>query len=297
MRLLKVIKEPFGSIKRELLEMDLVDLVLRLTLIDLLFRPVGDWMVRPFVLILAALGLISPKVLRSPWTWLVLAFLTGLRVVRDWPMSDNHAYLLCYWCLALFISRLVKDKGRTMALNGKLLIGLVFAFSTLWKVAWSDDYLDGRFFRVSLHSDSRFADASMVFGGLSRSTLERNRRFLRENLHGESTAGVPKLVEPESFVGSAKLLTWWTVVIEAAIGVAFLWPFGGWISRQRHFALLLFCATTYAVATVAGFAWLLIVMGLAQCRVPRKTVRLLYLGTFCLVLFYKQVPWLSWFTN
>ena len=57
--------------------MDLVDLVLRLTLIDLLFRPVGDWMVRPFVLILAALGLISPKVLRNPWTWLVLAVIDG----------------------------------------------------------------------------------------------------------------------------------------------------------------------------------------------------------------------------
>jgi len=32
--------------------------------------------------------------------WLTLALLTGVRVIADWPLSDNHAYLMSYWCLA-----------------------------------------------------------------------------------------------------------------------------------------------------------------------------------------------------
>ncbi len=286
---LRSIRDQFRTIKSDLLGMDGTDLVMRLTLIDLLFRPVGDWLVRPFILILAALGLINEKVLRSPWTWLTLTLLTAFRVLRDWPMSDNHAYLLCYWCLALFITRLL-DNDKTIAINGKLLIGLVFAFSTLWKVGLSDDYRDGRFFRVSMYTDPRFANAIMLAGGIDEWTVDRNQRYLMGTVDANGAA-IPKLIEPKRARLTASFLTWWTIFIEATIAASFLWPFHNWFRRNRDLFLLLFCVTTYAVAAVAGFAWLLIIMGLAQCEVSRAKVRSLYLGAFCLVLFYKFLPW------
>ena len=58
-------------------------------------------------------------------------------------------------------------------------------------------------------------------------------------------------------------------------------------------ALLLFCATTFAVAPVAGFGWLLMVMGVAQCERERKNMRSLYLATFSLILIYREIPWAS----
>jgi hypothetical protein len=40
------------------------------------------------------------------------------------------------------------------------------------------DYVDGRFFSVTLLTDERFADAALVFGGLSRDQMAQNRAFL-----------------------------------------------------------------------------------------------------------------------
>jgi hypothetical protein len=76
------------------------ELVLRLTAIELLLRPMGPWFIKPVILLLAGLALIFPKVVRAPATWLALALLVTGRLVADWPLPDNHIYLLAYWCLA-----------------------------------------------------------------------------------------------------------------------------------------------------------------------------------------------------
>jgi hypothetical protein len=65
--------------------------------------------------------------------------LTGVRAVADWPMADNHAYLLCYWCLALAIAMWLRDLD-SLARNARLLIGLTFAFAALvfyYEVPWA----------------------------------------------------------------------------------------------------------------------------------------------------------------
>jgi hypothetical protein len=53
--------------------------------------------------------------------------------------------------------------------------------------------------------------------------------------------------------------------------------------------LLLFCTMTYAVAPVAGFAWLLLVMGIVQCEPRQTTVRALYLTVFSSSCFTKSL--------
>ena len=58
----------------------------------------------------------------------------------------------------------------------------------------------------------------------------------------------------------------------------------------RHVLLITFGVATYAVAPVAGFGWLLMVMGLAQCGPDQRQFRLAYLVTFGLVAVYAETP-------
>jgi hypothetical protein len=62
---------------------------------------------------------------------------------------------------------------------------------------------------------------------------------------------------------------------------------------MRDAILLTFCVTTYAVATVAGFGWLLLALGVAQCEPGRRKTQLSYLIVFALILFYREVPWVT----
>jgi hypothetical protein len=290
------LRRAIDGARRAASEVNAVDLALRLTLLDLLLHPIGDWTLRPFILASAAAGLLLPGALRQPGLWWLLTLLTGLRAVLDWPLPDNHAYLLCYWCLAISLSLIVEDSAEFLAHNGRWLIGLVFAFTTLWKGVLSPDYANGTFFRVTLLSDPRFEDLSRLAGGLSPDAIASFREALERHADGGMLAAVGPL-EPARFTWLARVATIWTLVIEGVLAVAFLWPRDKGPSRVRDACLLLFCATTYAVATVEGFGWLLISMGIAQCAPGRRTTRALYLAAFALILFYREVPWTSLLAN
>jgi hypothetical protein len=130
-----------------------LELALRLTAIALLLRPMGGWFVRPVILAAAVLVLATPRALRMPALWLGVSIAIAFRIAADWPLADNHIYLLAYWCLAIALSLHSKDAHHTLAFNSRALIGLAFAFAVLWKGVLSPDFLDGRFFRVTLQTD------------------------------------------------------------------------------------------------------------------------------------------------
>ena len=122
---------------------DAIDIALRLTLIVLLLRPMGPWYVAAFVLLLAVVGLVSVPVQRAPATWLVLAALIATHLAVDWPLPDNHLYLLAYWCLGVGIALRLGDPPRALARTGRQLLGLVFVFAVVWKAALSPDLKPG----------------------------------------------------------------------------------------------------------------------------------------------------------
>jgi hypothetical protein len=117
-----------------------------------------------------------------------------------------------------------------------------------------------------------------------------NDLVLKQIAKGRLASGT--LVAPEGLAVMARLMTWWTIVTETALAIAFLWP-----SRTRFAAtfrdatLLLFCWTAYSFGTVTGFAWLLLTMGVAQCVAERKRTRFVYLFTYVLILVYSRTPW------
>jgi hypothetical protein len=266
------------------------DILLRLTLIDLLLRPIGPWGIRPFILVIAAAGLIFPKVLRTPLTWLALSLLWIARIVADWPMPDNHIYLLAYWCLCLFLALISPIKNLTLTTGSRLLIGFAFAFAVLWKAVLAPDFVDGRFFRVTLLTDERFQDSVLFLGGLNRDELKHNREYLTPLPPGAELLNPPKLIEPAAFRRFAAFTTWGTLLFESIIAILFLIP-GQRLYWARHIALLLFCVVTYSFAPVAGFGWLLLVMGMALCRSEHRVLKAVYVTAFFLVLIFAEIPW------
>jgi hypothetical protein len=267
------------------------DLALRLTLLDLLLRPVGSWALRPFILTLAVIALVRTNWLRHPLLWLALAALTAARVIVDWPLADNHAYLLSYWCLAAALALFSQDTARVLAFNGRLLIGLVFLFACVWKLAISDNYVDGTFFQVTMITDDRFEGFVRVAGGLDESEYADLREAVTQHLDAPPGHAIDMPEIPTRFKYLALAATFWNLFINAALAIIFLWPSGARGNRLRHLALLTYCVVTYAIATVDGFGWLLLAMGAAQTGIEQLRIRRAYIAVFVLILLYREIPW------
>ena len=266
------------------------DLVSRLTLLALLLEPVGSWTVRPWILVAAAAGTVSSVVRQHPLTWSLLAGLTGYRVVSDWPMADNHAYLLAYWCLALALAHGFGRPETILRVNARWMLALVFGLAVLWKGLLSPDYVDGTFFRITFLTDDRFFDLAILCGDMTEDELETAREALRPLPPGASLLEPPPLPESPRLRRIAFAATWATLLLEGLIALAFLCP---WRTLRRHRDVLLmtFCAVTYPLAPVFGFGWLLLTLGIAQCDPKRPAVRLAYLGIYGLLILFHDLPW------
>ena len=263
---------------------------LRLTLLILLLRPPGEGAVRGLTWLTAGLALVFPPLTRSAGTWLMLAGVVLARLVLDWPLSDNHIYLLGYWCLGVGLCLLVPSPVAAVADMSRWLVGCAFLCAVLWKGVLAPDFLDARFFRVTLVTDERFADLTRTLGGLSDTQLATNRAALVALPQGAELLDGPVLIEPQALQRLGLTLTWGGFLLEALVAAAFLSRWPALLHRGRHVLLIAFAAVTYAVAPVAGFGWLLAAMGLAQCAPGQHAIRVAYLAVFVLVLVYAETP-------
>ncbi len=268
------------------------DPVLQLTGVTLLLRPLDDsWWVGPLALAVACVAVVVPAVRRAPVTWLVLAALSGARVMLVWPLADNHHYLLAYWCLAIGLALSGPAPAAILAASARWLLAAAFTLAVLWKGVLSPDYVNGTFFRVTLLTDARFADASMVFGGLTPGQMTQNRAFLEPLPDGAELLEPPPFVEPGRLRVFASVATWGGLMLEALVALLLVLPSGAVVGAARHVSLLAFCVTTYALAPVAGFGWLIATLGLAQCVPSQRVLRGAYLAVFVLILIYAEMPW------
>jgi hypothetical protein len=286
---------PLRTFGRTIAEMEAPELASRLTLIYLLLKPLEVWYLHTLMLVLVGAALLSPKLARTPTLWLLLTVLSAGQVLATWNWIDNHQYLLVYWCLAVFLSLKTSDPSRALALNGRLLIGAAFAFALIWKLFLTADFANGNLFRELLLTDPRFQRMSALFG-LSQAMSFDNDLVLNQLAKGRIAVGT--LVEPAGLVLVARLMTWWTILTETAIALAFFWPSRGRLANGlRDTTLLVFCWTAYSFGSVTGFGWLLLTMGIAQCDGGRKRTRWLYLLTFVLILVYARTPWSDLLTS
>jgi hypothetical protein len=179
------------------------------------------------------------------------------------------------------------DLSGSLRSTSRWLVGAAFASAVVWKVLLALDYLDGRFFRVTLSTDDRFAPLAAA-AGLTERQLAVNRQALEPIPAGMEVVNGPVLTEPPALRRLAGMLTWGGLAIEALVAVAFLLPASRRWPSLPHVLLLTFCAVTYAIAPVAGFGWLLAVLGLLQCREDQLRLRLSYVAAFVLILLYAE---------
>jgi hypothetical protein len=268
-----------------------LELALRLTLLTLALDPPLLWFERMPVLLLAGLGLALPAALRAPALWLALVAIACGFLAWNFPFPDNHDYLTALWCLAIACALASRAPAEMLAHHGRRLLGLTFLFATLWKLVLSPDFVDGRFFRLTLLTDARFENLAVLAGGMSWDAWERNDLAVDALLRSEPGEEAPQLVEPPELRRLASALTIFTGAVEALLAAAFLWPLGRGLSRWRDPLLLGFAAATFSFATVRGFGWLLMCLGVAQCSPSARRARAAYLAVFGLIALYRAVPW------
>jgi hypothetical protein len=127
--------------------------------------------------------------------------------VSGWPLQDNHIYLLAYWCLAVALSPATADPSATLSRSARRLVAATFGCAVLWKAIFAADFLDGRFFRVTLVTDERFACAARAIGGLTPEQLAANREAIAPIDAGVELLDGPVLVEPPRLRGLAYAVT------------------------------------------------------------------------------------------
>jgi hypothetical protein len=264
-----------------------MDLVLRVCLLVLLLDAPWFWFQRVPLQLVSGLGLLWPAFARDVRSWALLTVLTSWSLFWNWPFSDNHDYLRAFTALSVTLALTCAEPQRALRTSARLLIGGTFFFASLWKLVLSPDWLDGTFFRVTLLSDPRFHDLAVLFGGASWETLDAFDTALTAFL--STGSGWPgAFVEPPGLRPLALALTAFTALIETGMAAAFLWPR---LARVRNVLLIAFGATTFAFATVRGFGFLLMTLGLAQCEEDERRARIAYVATLFLIEAYRSVPW------
>lgn len=265
-----------------------IDASLSLTAVLLLLRAPGPYYIRFVLAALAVITLAVPSARRDWLVWAIAAAAVAVAIALAFPLPDNHIYLLAWWCLALALGLSSTRAPEVICASARWLIGLAFLAAVVWKGVLSPDYLDGRFFAATLLIDDRFADAVVLVGGLSDAEVMSRRVLLLPALDGAQVSDAPSLLAPPAFARLAQALTWGGLALEAAVAATFL---VGRLRRTALVLLLVFCASTYALAPVTGFGCLLLAMGLARCRDDERGLHVAFLAVFVLVLFYTEVPW------
>ena len=247
--------------------------------IGLLFAPLAAWF---------ALGAALPRLLRTSLFWYVTATILGTGIYLTWESADNHRYLFVYWSLALCCAFSLPKAEQNLALStsSRWLVGLCMLLAAAWKIV-SPDYLGGSFFHYELLADERFAHFASWNSGLSLEQLAENRTLRESLVAGQLLGGEVQLHSSPRIGAVAQLLTWWTLGIESLLGGLFasaaILPRRPRLVLVGSFVLLLFAATTYAVAPVRGFGGILMLLGLAQCEPEQKKLRYAFLAAFVLM--------------
>lgn len=275
---------------RQLPDLDPLAVLPLLTVVLLLLHAPEVWYLRIPLVVLAVVGLALARLLHSTGYWFATATILGATVYFHWDSADNHQYLFVYWCLALCAAFSLPrdDQAPALALSSRWLLGLCMLLATVWKMAMPD-YRDGSFFEFTLLADHRFGDLARLAAGVPSMTLADNRELTSLMTEGHlrgMTVDAARLGGTPRVGLIAELLTWWTVAIEGLLALLFLLPDRPATRWLRNGSLILFAATTYSVAHVRGFGWMLMLLGFAQCRPEEKGWRYAYLGAFLLIQLY-----------
>ncbi|MDJ0616640.1 MAG: hypothetical protein QNJ63_07805 [Calothrix sp. MO_192.B10] len=265
-------------------------LIVRLTLLLVLLHGIDEIQLpRLPERILSGLMLLFPRLLTQKLMWIVLCAVLVVNNIRFWFLYVNHEYLITYWCLVCLLAIYSPQPEKVMSWNAKLLLSLCFFFSTVWKFI-SGEYLDGSFLHATFLLDNRLEMGSFLLGGLDLEVLQSNREaFAAMQANGFTNEQV-KLITSPLMSSLSIVFSYWTLLIEGVITVAFLSPIPTWLDQNRNWLLILFIVTTYPLIPVYSFAAMLCILGLAQCSMNQQEQFATYLMVCLLIPLWMTLP-------
>ncbi|MFN0214185.1 MAG: hypothetical protein ACKVT2_08010 [Saprospiraceae bacterium] len=260
-----------------------------LTLPLLMLYVQAKWYVEIPVVALCVMGLIFHTIRHSAYFWFALVCFMAAGIYFSWEVSDNHKYAICYWCLSIFFIKWMKAGEAELRTSARLLLGFIFAFAVGWKLA-SPDFMNGDFFQYNFLFDKRFSGKFELIGLLDPQILEKDLIAQKALINYGSNLSTVNILKPEGWQTMAVALAWWTIFLEGLIALCFLLPERIRLAGMGDYLLMIFIASTYVVAPVIGFGWLLITMGVIGCKPERRKTRFLYLAVLLLLLLFR-LPW------
>ena len=255
----------------------------RLTLLTLFLFPERFWYISLPAGCLAISGLLFEQLQRRPGYWITIFLVLVAVNFANWDYTDNHQYVITFWTLALGLSLRVEDTEKIIRLNSRLIIGLVFAFATFWKLT-SGDFMSGATMQMVLGVMSNFSELGTSVDGYSAAAREANIRALSTTSTGAPTIAV---AIPENLKTLATVITIGTLVFELAIAVLFLLPENRKWDLAKNWILLVFVALLYPVSEIIAFGWILLVLGYAQCGAKFPRLRYTYVGLFVILYLFR----------
>ncbi len=290
--MLQSTQQYFEKAAAKVAKFDLFTVVGFLTALVLLFNAHGSLFATiTVVALLAMVGV--PKLRRHPIFWLVMVFIWIPRLVLDWRENEDHVFFGIYWCMAIGLALLGEQPSHVLRFNARLMIGLSFTIATVWKLI-SPQFYEGELFHYKLLQDRRFrAVVTQTLGGMTAQQDQQNAvaiQALKSGISDTAQLSYPKSVSVVAFV-----MTYWTIAIEAALGLLFLLKASVWLNRVRNGILILFAITTYTIVPVLGFGLLFMTMGFANCEEREGRTKLCYLLTtgFLLFTFTARITWIQ----
>lgn len=235
-------------------------------------------------LVLAALLFDEDRVLNSWEFWTLVSAVMVVGIIQMWIPEGNDYFLVFYLTLIALQGSHAAAPMAVIALNARLLIGIVFSLASFWKLV-SESFRSSAFFTLNLLFEDRLAPLTLYLAGLPRPAFLENRSaFEQFDLAKGFIVNVNPVV-----ASIAQVLTWTTVVVEISVAVLFLIP----LKHFRHLrdpALLLFCAGAYLIMPVPGFGMCLATLGFAQT--PYRVYKTLYLVAYILMPLTATRYWL-----
>ena len=180
----------------------------------------------------------------------------AIGIFYNWESADNHKYLIVYWCAALFVTHLFSAGEKALKYSARWLIGLAFVFALIWKLI-SPDFLNGNFFEHTFLFDERFASKLKIIGLLGADPIDFNLVAADALTAYDSRLHEVDILTNNKLKLLAKIFSYFTLLLEGIIAVCFFLPGKYKLSALRDIFLILFILSTYFLAPVIGFGWVI----------------------------------------
>ena len=272
--------------------LDATQVCLRLTLVILLIYGAYYWYGFVPLAILGIGGLVFQQLMNRAGFWFAIVAVLLATAIYRWPDAGNPIFALAYWCGAIGITRTlpVDKQDHALKFNARILVGLWMAIAVLLKII-SGTFIDSSFLHFSLIANDAFADFTAMVGGVDFQTLDSNRATVSQLQQSYASGSVENFAVLETsprIKTMAYAMSWWTIFIEGAIAVSFLWPSSSRRAENiRHLCMLVFLLTTYFVIHATGYALILITLSFILLPPERRGLRLLYVNAFVFVELFR----------